>query len=229
MEAFRQLCTAAKLPQGLTGGVRGELWSHFRSVDKPSGFAQILDGLLSSLEEEVRLGADSYYLDGICKTLSLGWIYHPEKKNTDKALKYARMAVEESGTLDPRALRILAEVHALSGDVCEAVLCLEKAARLPGPTAGLKRELAEYREKQLPSYCSYTSIDAAIAWARVEVLIREGADWRYFPGKKEPPKDWNLPDFDHSSWQEGPSGFRNVSTILRQPSSEFTVEVLRYR
>ena len=39
-----------------------------------------------------------------------------------------------------------------------------------------------------------------------ETIIDWGDLWRYRIGTSAPPSDWHLPQFDDSSWQEGPSG-----------------------
>ncbi|MCE5347392.1 MAG: CotH kinase family protein [Bacteroidales bacterium] len=39
-----------------------------------------------------------------------------------------------------------------------------------------------------------------------ESLVLAGDNWHYFPGASEPPAIWNEPDFDDSSWSEGPGG-----------------------
>ena len=38
-------------------------------------------------------------------------------------------------------------------------------------------------------------------------IINWGDTWYYFPGTEEPPANWNLPGFDNSDWETGPSGF----------------------
>ena len=38
-------------------------------------------------------------------------------------------------------------------------------------------------------------------------IINWGDSWYYFPGTEEPPSNWNLPGFDNSGWETGPSGF----------------------
>jgi len=40
-----------------------------------------------------------------------------------------------------------------------------------------------------------------------QVLVSQGALWRYFKGTADPPEGWLLPGFDDSYWQSGPSGF----------------------
>ncbi len=38
-------------------------------------------------------------------------------------------------------------------------------------------------------------------------ILRRGERWRFFRGTTAPPQDWFEPEFDDSSWDEGPSGF----------------------
>ena len=40
-----------------------------------------------------------------------------------------------------------------------------------------------------------------------ETIINWGDNWDYFIGVQEPPYNWREIDFDHSSWESGPSGF----------------------
>lgn len=40
-----------------------------------------------------------------------------------------------------------------------------------------------------------------------KVEIKKGDEWRYFKGKKKPPKEWKNSGFDDSNWQKGNSGF----------------------
>jgi len=39
-----------------------------------------------------------------------------------------------------------------------------------------------------------------------QVLIRQGATWRYLKGTQEPPVDWASPSFDDAAWLSGPTG-----------------------
>lgn len=39
-----------------------------------------------------------------------------------------------------------------------------------------------------------------------QVLIRQGAVWRYLKGTQEPPVDWASPSFDDAAWLSGPTG-----------------------
>jgi WD40 repeat protein len=48
--------------------------------------------------------------------------------------------------------------------------------------------------------------------AGLKEIVKQGAPWRYFKGKAEPPAEWKAPKFDDSKWEAGPSGFGYSST-----------------
>ena len=80
------------------------------------------------------------------------------------------------------------------------ITCLfEEAAELDGFPDSVARQLEEYRASALPDLITFASIDAALD--KEEVLVAEGANWRYFRGKREPSWsfDWTRVDFDDSS------------------------------
>ncbi len=67
-----------------------------------------------------------------------------------------------------------------------------------------------------------------------QMLIAEGAIWRYFPGTAEPSPglEWTALDFDDSGWKEGPSGFGygddDDATVLDDMQGNYTTLFIRH-
>ncbi|MBI4584486.1 MAG: tetratricopeptide repeat protein [Planctomycetes bacterium] len=69
-----------------------------------------------------------------------------------------------------------------------------------------------------------------------QVLVPEGAEWRFFRGKREPSQalEWTEPSFDDRSWERGASGFGywhehlNLSTVLTDMKGNYTTLYLRH-
>jgi WD40 repeat protein/serine/threonine protein kinase len=123
------------------------------------------------------------------------------------AIARAERVVLATGRSDPDVLGALAEIQARSGRLRDAVLTLEEAWDLPHADASLQRTLDARRREVLPDLVSLASIDAAID--SPHVIIPQGAEWRYFPGRGEPSPglEWTGAEFDDSAWLSGPSGF----------------------
>jgi len=111
------------------------LWRLMRAEPPPTNLAVELDGLLEAVTW--RVSSRPVYFPRRLRTLSLGWLYHPERSNAAKALDYARTAVRQSKGLDALAYLTLAEVQAHAGHFQKADEALREALG--------KESLAEHR------------------------------------------------------------------------------------
>ncbi len=115
----------------------------------------------------------------------------------------------------PEALAVAkAKLHLDRGEEGEAFRVLETTPA-SGHAESLLRRLRKTR-KAPPA--TYAAVDAAMD--PTDAIVPEGAIWRYFPGKSAPSSgaEWIQPEFDHSAWLEGASGFGygndDVRTVL---------------
>jgi hypothetical protein len=110
--------------------------------------------------------------------------------------------------------------------------------RASGGILDLHRERSEESEEAVErpaglSHVSYGSIDAMLL--APEVLVPEGARWRFFRGTREPSAglEWTAPEFDDGSWEEGPSGFGygddDDATVLADMRNVYTTVYVRHR
>jgi tetratricopeptide (TPR) repeat protein len=160
-----------------------------------------LDRLASCLEA---LAAGGVRPPHLLESLSLLLVHAPGSRDPERALALAREA-SELRPGHPDALATLAAVHARRGELAEAICVLESVKELPGR---LRLQLDSCRESHLPSLASYASADWALERARREVLIADGARWRYLVAPPEAaPAGWTETDFPDEAWSEGPSGF----------------------
>jgi hypothetical protein len=92
------------------------------------------------------------------------------------------------------------------GNRARGLYGLESALSISPKNLTVAQQLHECRRKVFPDLLTYGSVDAYLA---VEVLVPDGAVWRYFPGKEAPSPglEWAQGDFDDQAWQEGKSGF----------------------
>ncbi|MGH9360701.1 MAG: hypothetical protein ACRD2T_02205, partial [Thermoanaerobaculia bacterium] len=90
-----------------------------------------------------------------------------------------------------------------------ALLALERTAALPQVGFEVHAGLGSLRRNLLPDLVTYASVDAALSQLDRGYLVRAGATWRLFRGKKEPAEglEWTALDFEDGSWELGPSGF----------------------
>jgi hypothetical protein len=120
---------------------------------------------------------------------------------------WAELALKarEQAPADPEACATLGSVQAAWAELAEAIRTLEGATGLAGEPL---LQLEDYRRSYLPSLASYASADWAIYGTRREVLIPEGALWRYTVATAgEPAPGWAELGFRDDAWSEGPSGF----------------------
>ncbi len=133
---------------------------------------------------------------------------------------------------DFQAPRILADVHAANKDFGNAIRVLENEISLPSFPPFFLEIVKGYRNQLLPDLCSYTTIDAILEDLNRETIIPEGADWKFFRGSSEPPKGWLEPDFDDSSWEEGPTrlgyGDTGNKTMLEKMRGQYTTVYIRH-
>jgi hypothetical protein len=197
------------------------------------GNAVELDHLLARLEEVVgRVGVERTQ---ILRTLALAWMHHPTRRDPEKALRFARLAVEKGAGKDSEAFAFLAEIQALRGDPDAAVLTLEEGMHLAHANRVLEEKANEGRRALLPDMVSYESIDAALDANDFEVLVPPGATWRYWIGRAEPSQDleWTASDFHDEAWREGKSGFgygdNDDATDLSEMKGAFTTVYIRHR
>lgn len=228
--AFLNYCRSVELDPTFPENAREELWSLLRRKEKPGGMAPAIASLVGKLEMFLNGGADDTKL--ILKTLALALIHAPTGKEPERAIRYARRLVAEHGPEDPDLLSTLAEVQFHAGERREAVLTLEQAARFPGGTMAIERQLEEYRKALLPDLVSCASIDAALETLHRRAIVPAGASWRLFRGTREPPRDWMRPELDDSAWEEGPSGFGygddDDATVLSDMKGAYTTVYIRH-
>ncbi len=152
----------------------------------------------------------------------------------DEALKLLNGWVVNSRRKDPESLSLLARARFLTGDRRAAVIIQEEVLRLPGTSRQYELRLDAYRKVLYPDLPSRASIDAALQRLDAEEIVSEGADWRFFRGKKEPsrkPLEWTRPEFKDSSWDVGPSGFgygdKDDATVLQDMRENYTTVYIR--
>ncbi len=153
----------------------------------------------------------------------------------EKVLEVARRAANGPGGREPSLLEAVADAEFRCGDLRDAVRTLERASRLPGASAAILRQLDRWRSLLLPELASFASIDWAFEGG--ELLIPEGASWRYFRGLRDPSPalEWTALDFvDHGAaegWGEGKSGFGygdgDDATVLDDMQGKYTTVYIR--
>ena len=64
-----------------------------------------------------------------------------------------------------------------------------------------------------------------------KMIIRKNSQWAYFLGTEDPPENWNMLAFNHSSWKKGESGFGfgddDDRTVLESMENKYTTLYLR--
>ena len=129
---------------------------------------------------------------------------------------------------DKGAMCALAKFDA--GDHAGGIYGLESALSISPENLGVARQVEQYRRKVLPDLLTYASVDVHLD---AEVLLPEGAVWRYFPGKEAPSPgvEWAQGEFDDQSWREGKSGFGygddDDATVLEDMRNEYTSVYIR--
>jgi tetratricopeptide (TPR) repeat protein len=166
------------------------------------GIGPELDELADALEAFVAGGEKPPHL---LESLALLLLHAPGGRDPERALALAREAMAVRPPSHPGGRATLAAVHAARREPVEAIRALEGASGLDGE---LGRQLARLREAHLPRLASPASADWALEQARREVLVAEGARWRYLVAAPEAaPLGWTAPSFRDEAWNEGPSGF----------------------
>lgn len=228
-DAFAEFCrTARDIPaeEDDRGDYRN-IWSILRRKDRSPSRADALDQLLEHLDGAWEFDENGHARRAVLVTLALGCLYHPLHPDPDKALRYARLAVDHAWSGKRRLThRALAEVLAERGDLPEAVRVLESQLGDCGPGHPLRRDLETYRGKLEGYLPSFPSVEAALAAAQRRALVAQGARWRYLEGRLTPPKNWISRDFDDSSWKEDKSGFgygdNDDETVLPDMMGNYT-------
>lgn len=64
-----------------------------------------------------------------------------------------------------------------------------------------------------------------------KMIIRKNSQWAYFLGTEDPPENWNMLAFNHSSWKKDESGFgfgdNDDRTVLKSMKNKYTTLYLR--
>ena len=155
-----------------------------------------------------------------------------EAGDPGRALELSGQELEENGRGDAESLGLVARTLLAAGRGREAIRTLEEATELAGATSSLQAQLDVYRKSHLPDLVTYGSIDQALEQV---VLASEGAQWRFFRGRREPSPglEWTEVDFDDSQWDEGPSGFgygdADDATVLSDMPNTYTSVFIRRR
>ncbi len=100
---------------------------------------------------------------------------------------------------------------------------------ISGRLAAFRSQLEGCRKRLLQEKVTYEFIDTVLDTP--ETLVPEDAEWRFLPGREEPPADWITLNFDDSSWNLGRGGFGfgrgKFGTVLGGMKGSFTSLYIR--
>jgi tetratricopeptide (TPR) repeat protein len=195
-----------------------------------------LSASIETLLGQWKAGATHEGMRNACALeLDILWRFAVESQHAparDAAVAIAGKFIQaEIARGDPGVGETLAEVLWKAGEKAKAVAFLETFQGRPDTPPA--ERLAEYRAQVFPDLLTCASIDAALD--APELLVREGSDWRFFSGSREPSTglEWTDREFDDSAWQTGPSPFGYGAEPLRTAvdgmRGSFTTLYLRKR
>jgi serine/threonine protein kinase/tetratricopeptide (TPR) repeat protein len=156
----------------------------------------------------------------------------------------ALLEFQKAQDLDPTSVSISNDLASLilrmrrpppvSAELQLAIPRFEDLALQSGDSPVIEWLLDAYRLAFLPDLASFASIDRLIDGP--EILIPDGALWRFFRGRSSPSSglEWTQLDFDDSGWETGHTPFAypeelGPATLLDDMKDNYTSVYLRLR